>query len=535
MDGLAIAASLTELRAAVEGGFVRSVYEPIPGVVVLHVFADRKRRILISPKRSSIHATELAIPNPEEPSMFAMLLRKHLRGGRIQRLRQVGLDRVVVLEIERRDAGGLHEYRVVLELIGLRGNVILLERGRVAGAMRSDARCRIGGSYQPLPGQPRTPVGEIDEPVIREILEGDQPDRALARLVDGLSRETARDALAGQDLTDLASATRSVHRRLREMFTGIELPQGYFDPERGRAACYPLPPPARAAGSYAEAADLEIEASGFLSDADREDRATRTRVQKEIGRRKRTMAKLEKWLADASEADRLTSRADLLMIYHRDVPPKARSVTLEDPATEAAVEISLDPSRTAIENAQKLYERAKRMRRGVPRVEARLERLRREVAWLEDGLESAGQGGDLPEAVTKLLALPKRPKSQPEATSPRIVEVDGYAIRVGRSAAENDRLVRDADPNDLWMHVRRYAGSHVIIHTRGAEDVPDAVLLAAARLAGRNSKAGKERRVEVTVARVKHLRKPKGAPPGLVIVDRADTLTVDLDDKEEGE
>ena len=532
MDGLAIAASLTELRAAVEGGFVRSVYEPVQGMVVLHVFGDRKRRILISPKHSSLHATELDIANPDEPSTYAMLLRKHLRGGRIRRLRQAGLDRIVVLEIERRDAAGLHEYELVLELIGLRGNIVLLEDGRVAGALRSDARCRIGEAYQPLPGQPRTPVANIDVAMLQGILEGEQPDRSLARLVDGLSRESARDALAGQTLSGLDAAARSVRARLRVMVDGIEAPQGHFDPERGRAAWYPLPPPAWATGSFSEAVDRAIDAAGLLSDDAKEDRATKTRIQKELGRRKRTIVKLEKWLSDASEADRLTSRADLLMIYHREVPPKARSITLEDPATEAAVEIPLDPSRTAIENAQKLYERAKRMRRGVPRVEARLERLRREVTCLEEALAATMAGGDLSEAVTQLLALPKRTKPQPAPASPRTVEVEGYPILVGRSAAENDRLVREADPNDLWMHVRRYAGSHVIVQTRGAEDVPDAVLLTAARLAGRNSKAGKERRVEVTVARVKHLRKPKGAPPGLVIVDRADTLTVDLDEKE---
>ena len=533
MDGLAIAASLTELRAAVEGGFVRSVYEPVAGMVVLHVFGDRKRRILISPKRSSIHVTELEIPNPEQPSTFAMLLRKHLRGGRIRRLRQAGLDRVVILEVERRDVAGLHEYEVILELIGLRGNLVLLEDGRVHGALRADTRCRQGEVYEPLPAQPRAPLNEVDPAAIRPILEEAQPDRALSRLVDGLGRASARDALAGLAVSDLDVAAAAVHRRLGAMFACIDAPQGHFDPERERALCYPLPAPAQPTASFSEAVDRETATSGLLSDDGREDRALRTRIQKEIGRRKRTMAKLEDWLADAAEADRLTSRADLLMIYHRDVPPKARTASLEDPVSEAPVEITLDPSLNAIENAQRLYERAKRMRRGVPRVETRLKRLGREVALLELGLATMAEGEDLPEDVSVLLALPRRPKAKPAAApSPRIVDVDGYAIQVGRSAAENDRLVREADPNDLWMHVRRYAGSHVIVRTRGEQEVPDHVLRAAARLAGRNSKAATERRVEVTVTRVKHLRRPKGAPPGLVLVDRADTLTVDLDEKE---
>jgi len=45
----------------------------------------------------------------------------------------------------------------------------------------------------------------------------------------------------------------------------------------------------------------------------------------------------------------------------------------------------------------------------------------------------------------------------------------------------------------------------------------------------RHSKLRGERRAEVTVAEVRNVRKPKGAPPGLVRVVEADTLTVSMD------
>jgi len=64
MDGLAIAASLSEIRDAAEGGLVRTVYRPERGVFLLHVYAGRPIRILISPIDAAIHLTGLRFENP---------------------------------------------------------------------------------------------------------------------------------------------------------------------------------------------------------------------------------------------------------------------------------------------------------------------------------------------------------------------------------------------------------------------------------------------------------------------------------------
>ncbi|HDL85887.1 MAG TPA: DUF814 domain-containing protein, partial [Candidatus Acetothermia bacterium] len=74
---------------------------------------------------------------------------------------------------------------------------------------------------------------------------------------------------------------------------------------------------------------------------------------------------------------------------------------------------------------------------------------------------------------------------------------------------------------------RGVPGSHVVIRRHGLSDIPRDVIITAARLAARHSKARSEQRVEVSVTEVKHVRKPKGAPPGLVILAQEDTLIVD--------
>ncbi|MBU0595486.1 NFACT family protein, partial [Candidatus Bipolaricaulota bacterium] len=95
MDGLAIAAALGEMRRELEGGWIRSIYQPTRSLFVLRVFAGAKQTILISPRDASMHLTNLDIANPESPSTFVMQLRKHLKGGRIVSIVQRGWDRIV--------------------------------------------------------------------------------------------------------------------------------------------------------------------------------------------------------------------------------------------------------------------------------------------------------------------------------------------------------------------------------------------------------------------------------------------------------
>ena len=537
MDGLAIAASLTEVRAAVDGGSVRSIYEPLRGHFVFHLFAGRRRKVMISPKLSSLHLTTLEIPNPETPSTYVMLLRKHLRGGRIAAIRQLGWDRVVEFDVQRRDSGGLHNYRLVVELIGLRGNVVLVRDGIVLGASRRDGRCQPGQPFQPLARQDRLDPRMIDAGELRSLLTSGDPARTLATSIDGVGRSTAEDIVRRAQSDDAdGDFPERVHAALRDLLGCIETPKPHVDPIEMRAAFYPLPPPTEAEESFAEAVDRVLELGDALGTEAGEERSLRTQLLRARGKRERTAEKLRSWLDAANDASRLRHSADLLMTHRADVPRKAKEVILTEPGTDLAVTIPLAPSLDAIGNAQRLYERAKRMQRGVPRVKARLRRIEGELEMLDRGMTQLDAGEALPEGLISLLAAPTAPRSKlPFGSTPRRLEIDGYAVFVGRSAAENDRLLRDAAPDDIWMHVRRFAGSHVIVHRRGGGEVPDGVLRQAARLAGRHSKAGGERRVEVTVAAVKHVRKPKGAPPGLVIVDRADTLTVDLGKKENGE
>jgi predicted ribosome quality control (RQC) complex YloA/Tae2 family protein len=110
----------------------------------------------------------------------------------------------------------------------------------------------------------------------------------------------------------------------------------------------------------------------------------------------------------------------------------------------------------------------------------------------------------------------------------RTFVVGGFEVLVGRGERDNDTLTFDvAEPHDLWLHVAGgTAGSHVVVRNPDRGEVPAAVVEVAAAAAAWYSKARGAPRVEVHICRASDVRKPRGAPPGLVELARWRKLRV---------
>ena len=98
---------------------------------------------------------------------------------------------------------------------------------------------------------------------------------------------------------------------------------------------------------------------------------------------------------------------------------------------------------------------------------------------------------------------------------------------MGRGAASNDDLTfRAAAPDDVWLHARDAAGAHVVLRWTDADAPPARDLREAASLAAWHSKARGAAVVPVDWTRRKHVRKPRGAKPGTVILREERTIMV---------
>jgi predicted ribosome quality control (RQC) complex YloA/Tae2 family protein len=122
----------------------------------------------------------------------------------------------------------------------------------------------------------------------------------------------------------------------------------------------------------------------------------------------------------------------------------------------------------------------------------------------------------------------------------RQVLVEGFEVLIGRSAADNDHLTfRVAKATDSWLHVAGGTpGSHVVIRNPERLPLPRSVIERAASYAAWYSKARAGGSVAVHYCKVSDIRKPRGAPAGLVQLERFSRVRVrpqPPEDAEEGD
>ena len=107
----------------------------------------------------------------------------------------------------------------------------------------------------------------------------------------------------------------------------------------------------------------------------------------------------------------------------------------------------------------------------------------------------------------------------------REFEYMGVKIYAGRNNLQNDRLLREADPDHLWLHTQKYHSSHVIIETQGGQ-VRDETLLFAAELCAYYSDGRESDKIPVDYCKRKFVKKPNKSKAGCVIYTDYKTLLV---------
>ena len=106
---------------------------------------------------------------------------------------------------------------------------------------------------------------------------------------------------------------------------------------------------------------------------------------------------------------------------------------------------------------------------------------------------------------------------------------NGFRIWVGRNAQDNDVLTfRHSYKEDLWLHAKDVPGSHVLVKFQAGKKFPKDVIERAGQLAAYNSKRKTETLCPVSVTPKKFVRKRKGDPAGMVVVEKEEVILVDV-------
>jgi NFACT N-terminal and middle domains/NFACT protein RNA binding domain len=286
--------------------------------------------------------------------------------------------------------------------------------------------------------------------------------------------------------------------------------------------------------------------------ADGRREALRRALAKAVAKLERRIDAIRGDLARMHQAGELAEQARLFVAQAAQAPRGATKLEAIDwtSGQAKAVEITLDPARGAREQIDAMFRRARRLKEGAKIAGARLadaERVRDVLSSLAGGL-AACDDADLAALEASARAIAPRdfrvdatgaPAPKPRTGDDRrrppyrtFLGISGSRILVGRSAAHNDTLTfRVARPHDLWLHAKNMTGAHVIVPLDKTGGCPADVLVDAAHLAAHFSDARDERLVEVQYAPRRYLRKPRGSPPGLVVVDREKVIVLRREDE----
>lgn len=233
-------------------------------------------------------------------------------------------------------------------------------------------------------------------------------------------------------------------------------------------------------------------------------------------------------LEDVLDKPGYNQLADILMANMHQIPAHAKEVELFNFYTNENIKIALKSHLSPQKNAENLYRKSKNQKIELEQLEASIKQKEQELQEAESKLEEIASAEDI-KSIKKLIKQnPVKERAQVELKVPyKKFEYAGFTILVGKGARENDELtLKYAKKNDLWLHAKDVTGSHVVLKQQSSKPIPQEVVEKAAQAAAFYSKRKSDSLSPVIVTPKKYVRKPKGLPPGMVHVDKEDTILV---------
>ncbi|MBQ2445035.1 MAG: NFACT family protein [Oscillospiraceae bacterium] len=562
-DAIFLSAVAQELRQKILGLRIEKIQQPARDTVILQLRGKEKLLLSANVNRPRIHLSTAGYENPAQPPMFCMLLRKHLSGGRIAAIGQPPAERVVDLSVDCTDEMGIPcRKHLILELMGRNSNLILTaEDGHIIDCLRrvdlemSELRQVLPGLfYRQPPRQGRRLPGETGEEeilsLLRQINSSKRLDKWLIESFDGFSPLVARELSYGfSEETDADILSLNLEK-LAEYLQGQFCRTDYRPillSREGQPSDYSYRPIFQY-GSFMQCSEedsfsrlLDL----FYSKTEHSDRMrqkTQTLRKSLTTLRERTLRKLElqrKEYESTLDRESLRQKGDIVTANLHAISRGQTLLRTEDFYHDMVeIEIPLKPELSPQQNAARYYKEYTKAKNGEKILSQQIRQGELEADYLGtvlDELSRVENEADLAEIRMELeqggyvRRESKKQQKQPKTQPVRPMEFrssDGYTIYVGKNNRQNDLLsLKMARKDDLWLHIQKFHGTHVIIVCGGTEP-PDQTVTEAAQLAAFYSQAREGQNVPVDVTPVRFLKKPNGAKPGMVVYDKYRTVIV---------
>ena len=554
-----------ELNAALVGGKINRISQVSKDELTFIIYTGKRTvKLILSANATSarVCTSETEKPPLAVAPNFCMLLRKHLQNAEILSVRQYAHERIIEIELHCTTDFSQSTRVLHCELMGKYSNVVLTEKDVVLGALKTTAlmddnhRVLLAGARYEYPA-PQDKLSPWEGACMRSRLcewlkmRGDDVDEeALAVFVfenvAGFALPTARE-LVKRAIGQAGSVSACL---LEQEKTPLWDFVGEFFENEPCAPCVK-----RSGEGYVDFFAFAVEGGekteslcvaedlfytsretkkGFEDKKRKLESAVRGLKKKAQKRLQDTLERLKE--AEKAEENRI--KGELLTANLYRIERGMKAVELENWYDEkgGVIRITLDETLSPSKNAQKYFKAYNKQKRAKEILTPMRAKEEAEIDYADSvfaAIRVAESDEDLKEIETELLSagLMKAPvkringKKQETETPFREYEHGGVKIYLGRNNLQNDRLLRWADGEDIWLHTQKYHSSHAIIAAEGKQ-VQEETVLFAAELCAYYSDGRTGDKISVDYCKRKHVKKPKGSKAGFVTYTDYKTLLV---------
>lgn len=537
-DGFVTKGISKELCKLLVGGRIDKIHQPGKKDILLSVNNNKNKYQLFASIDSShfgLFIIDEKIDNPKMPSALCMLLRKHIGGGKITDISQHNWERIVEISIECRDEMSyMVNKKLIVEIMGKHSNIVLVDENyKIIDALRrvsldtNNVRQIFPSmTYEYPPMQDKLPPDAIKE---ENIVFNRFDDKAIMNNIAALSPVMALNLAESHNLiSSIESHISDIEREnldIRVYFDDNDTPKDFH--------IFSLMPlshmKSKAFDSISAAAWYFYQHRHFSNILRQKSSSLEKSIKSQLKKLLLKKQRLKEDLDKARSSHIYQVYGELITANLHSIDKSAENITLYNYYEDDYVQIPLDKKLSPVQNAQSYYKKYAKSKRALIEKNIQLQNTDMDIEYLSSSLEFLHLAED--EATisdiafelqdANLISLGKNKlrerKSKGKRALLNYITPSGLTLYVGRNNKENDYITTKlSHKNDLWFHAKDIPGSHVLLALNG--QIPsDEDILFACNAAAYHSKARLSENVPVDYTYIKHVKKPKGSKPGMVI------------------
>lgn len=557
-DGSCIAALTYELNNEILGGRIIKISQPEKDELLLTIKKEGEQKRLLISANASLPICYLTSENKTSPlnaPSFCMLLRKYIQNGKIIKITQPSLERIIDIEIEHFNEMGDLCYKILtIELMGKHSNIIFRDNEKILDSIKH-VNSLVSSVREVLPGRPYFIPFENEKlnPLVcnTHFAEIDFNNTALSKFFGekftGISTSLSQEICALADIdSDRSASSLTEDERSKLMATFADFMRKInaheFEPNIVYEHDEPIFYAPFVFSIYKNCEIKKYESISLLLFDYYSQRQTFTTLRQKTSDLRVILQSLLakdykkydlqlKQIEDTKKKEKYQLYGELITAYGYSIPNGSSSMVATNYHTNEEITIPLDSTITPIENGKKYFEKYSKLKRTFDSLSEIVKETKEEIDHLESisaSLDTVQNEADILDLKREMidsgyikqkviLNQKSSPKKAIKSEPMHFVSSDGLDIYVGKNNYQNEYVsLKLAGNDDWWFHAKKIPGSHVIIKSNG--NMPsDKTIEEAASLAAHFSKASSSCQVEVDYVQKKHLKKPAGSKPGFVI------------------